>query len=212
MHTVCIWLYFHDDNNKWKRFPCYWPFVRGNLRSSVDSPHTGQWRGALMFSLTCAWTDGWPNNRDAGVFRQTPSLSLWRHCNAIRFIPISLMVSSLALGQSYDWPSAREATIKIWLIRRKNLQELKTKNNDTKHNKTLWLLYESHSTSFYLADYDSPFQILATPAKRTCSFFVYRRSSKGYFATWIYDEIKTWFNDGIICLFLVIESVKTTSK
>ena len=26
-------------------------------RSPVDSPHKGQWRGTLMFSLICAWTN-----------------------------------------------------------------------------------------------------------------------------------------------------------
>ena len=30
-----------------------------------DSPHKGQWRGFFMFSLTCAWTNDWANNRDA---------------------------------------------------------------------------------------------------------------------------------------------------
>ena len=25
-----------------------------------------EWHGALMFSLTCAWTNGWSNNQDAG--------------------------------------------------------------------------------------------------------------------------------------------------
>ena len=29
----------------------------------------GQWRGALMFSLICAWTNGWVNNRGAGDLR-----------------------------------------------------------------------------------------------------------------------------------------------
>ena len=33
------------------------------------SPHKGQWRGAWIFSLICAWTNGWANNRDAGDFR-----------------------------------------------------------------------------------------------------------------------------------------------
>ena len=28
--------------------------------------HEGQWRGALMFSLICAWTNSWANNGDAG--------------------------------------------------------------------------------------------------------------------------------------------------
>ena len=29
-------------------------------------PHKGQWHGALMFSLICAWINGWVNNREAG--------------------------------------------------------------------------------------------------------------------------------------------------
>ena len=29
-----------------------------------------QWHGALMFSLICAWTHGWANNRDAGELRR----------------------------------------------------------------------------------------------------------------------------------------------
>ena len=35
----------------------------------MNSPHKGQWRGALMFSLICTWTNGWVNNRDAGDLR-----------------------------------------------------------------------------------------------------------------------------------------------
>ena len=51
----------------------YWPFVRGILRSPVNSPHKSQWRGALMFSLICVWTKGWANNRDAGDLRRHPA-------------------------------------------------------------------------------------------------------------------------------------------
>ena len=61
---------FHDDVIKWKHFPRYWPFVRGNHRFPVISPHKGQWRGALMFSLICVWIDGWINNREAGDLRR----------------------------------------------------------------------------------------------------------------------------------------------
>ena len=59
----------HDDVIKWKHFPRYWPFVRGIHRPQVNSPHKGQWRGALMFSLICVWINGWVNNREAGVLR-----------------------------------------------------------------------------------------------------------------------------------------------
>ena len=60
----------HDDVIKWKHFPRYWPFVRGIHRSPVNSPHKGQWRGALMFSLICVWINGWVNNREAGDLRR----------------------------------------------------------------------------------------------------------------------------------------------
>ena len=39
-------------------------------RSPVNSPHKGQWRGASMFSLICAWINGWANNREAGDLRR----------------------------------------------------------------------------------------------------------------------------------------------
>ena len=42
----------------------------GNSPSPVNSPHKGQWRGALMFSLICAWIYGWVNNREAGDLRR----------------------------------------------------------------------------------------------------------------------------------------------
>ena len=61
---------YHDDVIKWKHFPRYWPFVRGIHRSPVNSPHKGQWRGALMFPLICVWINGWVNNREAGDLRR----------------------------------------------------------------------------------------------------------------------------------------------
>ena len=68
-----FWLWpprLRDDAIKWKHFPRYWPFVRGIHRSPVNSPHKGQWRGALIFSLICAWINGWANNREAGDLRR----------------------------------------------------------------------------------------------------------------------------------------------
>ena len=60
----------HDDATKWKQFPRYWPFVRVILRLSVNSPHKGQWRGVLVFSLICVWIKGWVNNLEAGYLRR----------------------------------------------------------------------------------------------------------------------------------------------
>ena len=56
--------------NQWKKFPHYWPFVRGIHWSPVNSPHKGQWHGALMFSLICTRIYGWVNNGEAGDLRR----------------------------------------------------------------------------------------------------------------------------------------------
>ena len=60
----------HDDVIKWKHFPRNWPFVRGIHWSPVNSPHKGQLRGALVFSLICAWKNDCVNNHEAGDLRR----------------------------------------------------------------------------------------------------------------------------------------------
>ena len=42
----------------------------GNSAAPVNSPHKGQWRGALMFTLICVWINGCVNNREAGDLRR----------------------------------------------------------------------------------------------------------------------------------------------
>ena len=70
----------HDDVIKWKHFPCYWPFVWGIHRSPGNSPHKGQWRGALMFSLICVWIKRL-SKQSWGWWLETLSCPLWRHYN-----------------------------------------------------------------------------------------------------------------------------------
>ena len=60
----------HDDVIKWKFFSRYWPFVRGIHQWPVNFPHKGQWRRALMFSLICAWINGWVNDGEAGDLKR----------------------------------------------------------------------------------------------------------------------------------------------
>ena len=74
---LCIYddsLYIqHVDVIKWKYFPRYWPCVWGIHRLPVNSPHTCQWRGVLMFSLICARMNGsrWrPKSRASRLFTQ----------------------------------------------------------------------------------------------------------------------------------------------
>ena len=80
----------HDDVIKWKHFPHYWPFVWGIHRSPVNSPHKGQWHGALMFSLICVWINGWVNNHEVGDLRphrahhDVTVMHHWLHINNFR--------------------------------------------------------------------------------------------------------------------------------
>ena len=57
-HAINAVTHIHDDVIQWKHFPGYWPFVRGI--------HPG----ILMFSLICAWINGWVNNGEAGDLRR----------------------------------------------------------------------------------------------------------------------------------------------
>ena len=38
--------------------------------STGEFPSQNQWRGALLFSLICTWTNGWVNTRDASNLRR----------------------------------------------------------------------------------------------------------------------------------------------
>ena len=65
-------------------FPRHWPFVRQIHRTPVNSPHKGQWRGALMFSLICGLNKRL-SKQWRGWWFETQPLSLWRHCNGFTY-------------------------------------------------------------------------------------------------------------------------------
>ena len=67
---LCLQLWVSWWRHQMETFPRNWPFVWGIHRSPVNSPHKGQWRGALMFSLICVWINDWVNNREAGDLRR----------------------------------------------------------------------------------------------------------------------------------------------
>ena len=64
--------------HKMKTFSALLAICAGNPPVPVNSPHEGQWRGALMFSLICVWIIGWVNNREAGDLRRYRA-----HCDVI---------------------------------------------------------------------------------------------------------------------------------
>ena len=70
---ICWRLLFginHGDVIKRKHFPRDWPFVWWIYWSTVNSPHKGQWRGALMLTLIRAWINAWANTGEAGDLRR----------------------------------------------------------------------------------------------------------------------------------------------
>ena len=112
----------HDGVIKWKHFPRYWPFMRGIHRSPVNSPHEGQWRGALMFSLICVWINGWINNRQAGDLRRylahydVTNESTWIEAMVWCYpITIHYLVPCWRRSMSfYGIARPHKATIKTW--------------------------------------------------------------------------------------------------
>ena len=90
---------------------------RFNQHVPVDSPHKGQWRGALMFSLICAWTNDWVNNRDAGDLRRSRAhydVSFRILIILTDYIHTELwQLLNHALASMAVWPTANE--LKAWM-------------------------------------------------------------------------------------------------
>ena len=78
----------------------------GNSPVPVNSPHKGQWRGALMFSLICAWINGWVNNRKVGDLRRYRA-----------HYDVTVMVQKLTIHDIQYTCKCRNANCNyIWLI------------------------------------------------------------------------------------------------
>ena len=83
--TICIhWKQYNDHKRRslsayiswWRHqmetFFALLAICAENSPAPVNYPHKGQRRGALLFSLICAWVwvNGWVNNREAGDLRR----------------------------------------------------------------------------------------------------------------------------------------------
>ena len=69
--------------------------------------HKGHWRGVLVFSLICAWTNGRANSRNVGDLRRHRAL-LWRHCNVPRTV----------IRHSFTLKGFNDINIFPWYIKR----------------------------------------------------------------------------------------------
>ena len=132
VRTRCWWNHMHTmTSSNGNIFRVTDPLC-GEFTGHRWIPRTkGQWRGALMFSLICAWINGWVNNRD--WWSHTPSRPLWCHCNngSIRYlapggrfyqhvltlIPARMSYYShyLVLDEiTYPFPNFNGATVEVW--------------------------------------------------------------------------------------------------
>ena len=74
----------------------------GNSPVPVNSPHKGQWRGALMFSLICVWINGWVNSPEASDLRRYRA-----HYDVTVMDPSDL----LAVEQTYNYPTTNNVIL-----------------------------------------------------------------------------------------------------
>ena len=96
---ICVWINCWLNNGEAgdsRRYRVHYDvtiMVKWIHRSPMDSLHIGQWRGAFMFSLMCAWTNDWANSLYAGDLRRhgaycDVTLMWWKfypltHCNLV---------------------------------------------------------------------------------------------------------------------------------
>ena len=92
-----------------------------------------------MFSLNCAWTNGWVNIRDLGDFGRL----LWRHCNVIALILIMTNQS----GQDVTHTSSVQLSLRV------------------QNRGLVWTLNEMINYLNYFRAWNAPFQ-LSIPASK----------------------------------------------
>ena len=69
----------------------------GNSSVTGEFPHTGLWRGPLMFSLSFAWINDWVNNGEAGDLRR------YRAQNEVSVMFSEEMTSKYNMLTIYHW-------------------------------------------------------------------------------------------------------------
>ena len=74
------WTVDHDDIIKWKHFPRYWSFVREFTGIPAQRPVT--WSFDVFFNLRL---NKRLRKQSRGWWFETPSCSLWRHCDVKHF-------------------------------------------------------------------------------------------------------------------------------
>ena len=102
--------------------------VTGHLYGEF-TPHKGQWRGALMFSLICVWINSWGNNCQAGDLRcyhaHYDVIAMnYRDMMFLENIHTCLGLWSASVPQT--WPKHRWVDFANWNTRNRNLVSMET--------------------------------------------------------------------------------------
>ena len=179
---------YHDGVTKWKHFPRYWPFVWGIHRTPVNSPHKGQWHGALVFSLICAMS-----KQSTHRWFETPSRPLWLHCYVHRD-PRSGNRIQRDLCLTINVQCTRQNTLML-KIRQLWRQNTKAKHWGTFHSiacstyQNVW-----HNDAIWRHEYENPQKILHTLTfilDKLCEYFM-----RDVFCEWFhfgFVSISSWW-------------------
>ena len=101
---LCIWW-----RHQMETFSVLLAICAGNSPVPVNSPHKGQWRRALVFSLICAWINGWIHNCEASDLRRHRA-----HYDVIVTIWIFMKFGVPYLIWIRSLKSAEDVHIKTW--------------------------------------------------------------------------------------------------
>ena len=86
----------------------------GNSPVSGEFPNKGQWRGALIFSLICAWINGWVNNREAGNLRRFRAHYDVSVMGKLNYLPTQLIHPGVCWGVSSNIVHLRPEVEKVY--------------------------------------------------------------------------------------------------
>ena len=135
-----------------------------------------------MFSLICAWINGWVNNHEVGDLRHHRLhydfiVILWFNTGWFSHIPQGTHIPSKALRQSYDCPSARKQPSRIWVKRSHESAEKKQNKTTTNNHNTIKLI--KTGCIFY---------------EKHCVWYITTISYQSFFSS---GQIEIYFNPGV---------------
>ena len=104
------WQKTHDGVIKWKHFPRYWPFVRGNSPVTGEFPTQRPVARSFDVFFDLRLTERL-SKQSWGWWFDTPSRPLWRHSNDVMFLHLSRKRVSVIVHQLISKMAAKLQTI-----------------------------------------------------------------------------------------------------